>query len=100
MHLRYSYVKLDKNSLSLSANSKASFLGESFLGKKKKKKSLIIWITTQLASGTLSPPSWKYLPILGKRALLQLSCSLQQKKGKMELDYKHRLMTREQKLKT
>lgn len=38
MHLRYSYVKLDKNSLSLSANSKASFLGESFLGKKKKKK--------------------------------------------------------------
>lgn len=34
MHLRYSYVKLDTNSLSLGANSKALFLGRSFQKKK------------------------------------------------------------------
>lgn len=46
-------------------------------------------------------PAWqKYLPILGKLALLQHSRSLKQKKGKRELDDKHRFMTCHQKLKT
>lgn len=100
MHLRFGYVKLDKNSLSLSTNSKASFsfLGESFFCKKKKKK-----VTEHLnyypTSIRHTMAAWrKHLPILGKLALLQLSCSLQQKKGKMELDYKHRFMTCHQKL--
>lgn len=59
MHLRFGYMKLDKNLLSLSTNSKASFsfLGESFFcTHKKKKMSLNIWIIIRLASGTLWLP--------------------------------------------
>lgn len=52
MHLRYGYVKLDKNSLSLGAKSKASFLGRELFCK----KSLNMWIIIQLASGTLCLP--------------------------------------------
>lgn len=47
-HLRFGYMKLDKNSLSLGANSKASFLGRELFCK----NSLNSWIIIQLASGT------------------------------------------------
>lgn len=101
MHLRFGYMKLDKNLLSLSTNSKASFsfLGESFFCTHKKKKNVTEHLNYYPTSIRHTMAAWrKHLPILRKLALLQLSCSLQQKRGKMELDYKHRLMTCHQKL--
>ena len=90
MHLRYSYVKLDKNSLSFDANSKASYLERVFLQK----------FTEQLASGTLCLPGKSTYQFWGNWPSFSTLAPYNRKERKMELDYKHRFMTCHQKLKT
>lgn len=90
MHLRYGYVKLDKNSLSLSTNSKAS-LEKRVLQKrrKEKKNSLNIWIIIQLTSSTLCLPGKRTYQFGGNWPSFSSLAPYNRRRRKMELGYKH-----------